>query len=51
MYQMYAYAKGTCPYAEYISEHILSLPLHLRLTYHDVQFIISKVVEYVSHEY
>ena len=50
-YKMYAYAKGTCPYAEYISEHILSLPLHLRLTYHDVQFIISKVVEYVSHEY
>ena len=50
-YKMYAYAKGTCPYAEYISEHVLSLPLHLHLTYHDIRFIISKVVEYVSHEH
>ena len=47
-YSMYDYAKGTCSNASYISDHVLSLPLHLNLTYADVQFIISKVIEYVS---
>lgn len=47
-YRMYSYAKGTCPHAEYVSDHVLSLPLHLRLTYEDVQFIISKVVAYIT---
>lgn len=46
-YRMYDYAKGTCPNADYASEHILSLPMHMRVTFRDVQFICDKVVEYV----
>lgn len=45
-YSMYSYAHGTCPKADYVGEHVLSLPLHMRLTYDDVQYIISKVVEF-----
>lgn len=47
-YKMYSYAKGSCPNAEYASEHILSLPMHMRLTYADVQMIIKNVVEFVT---
>lgn len=47
-YRMYAYADGTCPNARYISEHVISLPMHLRLTYDDVQRIISKVIDFVQ---
>ncbi len=45
-YRMYAYAANTCPHADYVSDHVLSLPMHLRLTKEDVDLIISKVVEY-----
>lgn len=47
-YKMYDYAKGTCPNATYLSEHLLSLPLHLRLTYNDIQLIIDKIGEYLN---
>lgn len=47
-YRMYAYAKGTCPKAAYISDHVISLPVHMRLTYEDVQFIIGKVIEFIN---
>ncbi len=47
-YRMYAFAKGTCPNATYYSDHVLSLPMHLRLTYQDVQYVIAKVVEFVN---
>ena len=47
-YRMYDYAKGTCPNATYMSEHVLSLPMHLRLTYEDVQLIIAKVLEFIN---
>ena len=47
-YRMYAYAEGTCPNATYMSEHVLSLPMHLRLTYEDVQLIIAKVLEFIN---
>ena len=47
-YRMYAYAKGTCPKAEYISEHVLSLPLHIRLDFNDVQLVIAKVIDYLK---
>lgn len=47
-YRMYAYAKGTCPYASYVSDHVISLPMHMRLTHEDVQKIICEVVNYVS---
>ncbi len=50
-YRMYAYANGTCPNAKYYSEHVISLPMHLRLTHEDVQRIIKAVVEFVSYEH
>lgn len=47
-YRMYEYAKGTCPHAEYISDHVLSLPMHMQLSYDDVKYIISVIVNYVK---
>lgn len=47
-YRMYAYADGTCPNARYISEHVISLPMHMRLTYEDVQKIIDTVIAFVK---
>lgn len=45
-YRMYAYAQGTCPKAHYVSEHVVSLPMHMKLTYEDVQTIIKAVVDF-----
>lgn len=45
IYSMYFYAHGTCPRAEYISDHVLSLPLHLNLTYGDVQKICDAIIK------
>lgn len=47
-YRMYSYAQGTCKNAEYVSNHIISLPLHMRLTKDDVNFVIEKVLDYVN---
>jgi len=47
-YSMYNYAKGTCPYAAFVSEHVLSLPLHMDLTFNDVQFICDEVIKFVK---
>lgn len=49
-YRMYAYADGTCPRARYYSEHVISLPMHMRLSYEDVQTIIKAVVEFINYE-
>lgn len=43
-YRMYAYAAGTCPRASYVSDHVISLPMHLRLTYEDVSYICDQVI-------
>lgn len=42
-YSMYSYASGTCPNAKEISNHIITMPLHMWLTNEDVQFIINSV--------
>lgn len=47
-YKMYDYAKGTCPYSDYVSEHTISLPLNLYLTYDDVQKICDEVIKFVT---
>lgn len=49
-YRMYSYAKGTCPYAEYVSEHTLSLPMHMSLTYEDIQYICDTIIKFVTKE-
>lgn len=47
-YSMYSYAKGTCKYAQYVSNHVISLPVHLQLTYKDVQYICNEVIRSVE---
>lgn len=49
-YRMYAYAKGACPKSAYVSDHVVSLPMHMRLTYKDVQIVIKTIVEFVNGE-
>lgn len=44
-YRMYQYANGTCPNAKYYSEHVISLPMHLHLTFSDIQRVVNAVVE------
>jgi dTDP-4-amino-4,6-dideoxygalactose transaminase len=44
-YTMYEYALGTCPFSQTISEKVISLPLHLKLTDDDVKYVINKTIE------
>lgn len=48
LYQMYSYAQGTCPRSMKASDSIISLPLHLRLTYQQVEYIASNLREIVK---
>ena len=43
-FRMYNYAYGTCPHAHETSKKLLSLPMHLQLTYEDVENISSKLI-------
>ena len=47
-YSMYTYAKGTCPKAHEMSEHLITLPLHMWLTNEEVQEIINIVNDFVK---
>ena len=47
-YKMYAYAQGSCPNAHRLSDRILSLPMHLRLTKADVDFVAAQVMRYAK---
>lgn len=47
-YRMYAYAQGTCPNSDYMSEHAITLPLHLQITEEETDKVIEKVIEYVT---
>ena len=47
-YRMYAYGRGTCPRAHKASREIISLPLHLSLTYADISRICELLKRYVS---
>lgn len=47
-YRMYDYAQGTCPYADYVTDHTISLPMNLYLTYEDVQKICDEVIKFVT---
>jgi dTDP-4-amino-4,6-dideoxygalactose transaminase len=44
-YSMYSSYRGTCPAAHVLSEEVISLPLHLKLTNEDVDYVIEKVIE------
>lgn len=47
-YSMYKYANGTCPYAHEVSQHLITLPLHMWLTDEDVEKIIDVVNNFVK---
>lgn len=49
LYEMYAYADGTCPRARQASERLISLPMHLRLTHQDVQRVGQALREMVTY--
>lgn len=46
-YGMYATAAGTCPRAAAMSERIISLPMHLRLTQEDVEHVATTLIAIV----
>lgn len=47
-YKMYEYAKGTCPYSDYVSEHVISLPMNLYMSYEDVQKICNEIINFIT---
>ncbi len=42
-YGMYQYAQGTCPRAHEVSQHLVTLPLHMWMSDEDVQAVIDGV--------
>lgn len=46
-YSLYSYAHGTCPNAHEISQHLITMPLHLWLSDDDVKSIIDAVNKFV----
>ncbi|MDR2931707.1 MAG: aminotransferase class V-fold PLP-dependent enzyme [Oscillospiraceae bacterium] len=47
-YEIYAYDHGKCPHAHEVCRHILSLPLHMRLSFDDVRIISGAVNAYTT---
>lgn len=47
-FSMYRYAQGTCPHAHQISQHLITMPLHLYLSNQDVERIASIVNDFVK---
>lgn len=48
-YRMYAYGQGTCPRAHAASERIISLPMHMQLSYQHIQHIARSLKQIVQH--
>ena len=48
-FSMYTYAQGTCPVAHEVSQHLITLPLHMYLTEDDVRRIATIVNDYVTN--
>ncbi len=49
LYKMYSYAQGTCPRSHYASDHIISLPIHMRLQYEQVKHVATTLKKIVQH--
>ena len=47
-FSMYTYAPGTCPVAHEVTQHIITMPLHMYLTDEDVQKIADIVNNFVK---
>jgi dTDP-4-amino-4,6-dideoxygalactose transaminase len=50
LYKMYAPGRGTCPRSVKASEQIISLPMHLRLSRHDIERIGDALVQIVNRK-
>lgn len=50
MYKMYAYAQGTCHRSMKASKRIISLPMHLKLTYEDVLRVCHDLTQIVNQD-
>lgn len=48
LYKMYNDQYGRCPNAEYYSNHVLSLPLHILLKEDEIEYIITCINEYLG---
>lgn len=49
-YPMYEHLHGTCPKAEYVSEHAISLPIHLGLERKDIAYICQTLKQYYKEK-
>lgn len=47
-FSMYTYAQGTCPNAHEVTQHLITLPLHMYLTEEDVRRIAGIVNSFVK---
>ena len=47
-YSIFAFGNGTCPVAHKVSQHLITMPLHMWLTDEEVKNIIEKVNEFVK---
>ena len=45
-YKIFAFGKGSCMHAHDISQHLITMPLHMWLTNEDIKFIIDSVNKY-----
>ena len=45
-YSIVAFGQGSCPKAHEISQHLITMPLHMWLSDDDVKLIIEKVNQY-----
>ncbi len=47
-YKVFAFGQGTCPKAHEVSQHLITMPLHMWLTDEDVKMIIDNVNKFVK---
>ncbi len=47
-YRYAGFSAGSLPVTEYLSRHVLSLPIHTEMTEEDLQFISSSVIEFLE---
>ena len=47
-YSVYKYGQGTCPKAHEISQHLITMPLHMWLSNDDIKNIIENVNKFVN---
>ena len=48
-YSMYQYAQGTCPHAHEVTNHLITLPLHMWMSDDDISRVIQTVISFFNH--